>query len=63
LSQLVEHVRMQRAEQLMLEGHLPLQAVAQASGFADASSLARAFKRVTGQTPAEHRMRLRKAGG
>jgi len=63
LSQLLEHVRMQRAEQLMLEGQLPLQAVAQASGFADASSFARAFKRVTGQTPAEHRMRLRQAGG
>lgn len=63
LSHLVDQVRMQRAQQLLLEGHLPLQAVARASGFADASSFARAFKRTTGQTPAEHRLRLRQAGG
>jgi AraC-like DNA-binding protein len=63
LSQLVDQVRMQRAQQLLREVQLPLHAVAKASGFADASSFARAFKRNTGQTPAEHRLRLRQAGG
>jgi AraC-like DNA-binding protein len=62
LSRLVEQVRIDRAQQLLREGPASMQAVAQAAGFADASSLARAFKRVTGQTPAEHRQRLRQAG-
>ena len=62
LSRLVEQVRIERAQHLLLNGPQSLQAVAQAAGFADASSLARAFKRVTGQTPAEHRLRLRQAG-
>ena len=62
LSRLHEQVRIERAEHLLQEGTLPLLAVAQAAGFADASSFARAFKRVTGRTPAEHRQRLRQAG-
>jgi AraC-like DNA-binding protein len=62
LSRLHEEVRIERAEHLLREGKLPLLAVAQAAGFADASSFARAFKRVTGSTPAEHRQKLRQAG-
>ena len=62
LSQLMAQVRIERAEHLLREGRLPLQAIAQATGFADASSFTRAFKRATGQTPAEHRQRLRQAG-
>jgi AraC-like DNA-binding protein len=61
LSRLLEQVRMARAEQLLQEGRLSLPEVATQSGFADASSFSRAFKRATGLTPAEHRERLRPA--
>jgi len=63
LSRLVEQVRIERAEQLLREGKLSVQEVAQQAGFADASSFTRAFKRATGHTPAEQRERLRTAGG
>ena len=59
LSRLLEQVRIERAEQLLREGRLSVQDVAVQSGFADASSFGRAFKRATGMTPAEQRDRLR----
>lgn len=58
LSRLLEQVRIERAEQLLREGRLSVQDVAVQSGFADASSFGRAFKRATGMTPAEQRGRL-----
>ncbi|MBH1988044.1 MAG: AraC family transcriptional regulator ligand-binding domain-containing protein [Burkholderiales bacterium] len=62
LTRLVEQVRIERAEQLLREGHLSVQDIAQQAGFADASSFTRAFKRATGHTPADQRERLRAAG-
>ncbi|TDP81236.1 AraC-like DNA-binding protein [Aquabacterium commune] len=63
LSTIVEQVRIERAEQLLRDGELSVQAIAQQAGFADASSFSRAFKRATGQTPAEQRKRLQLGGG
>lgn len=63
LSRLLEQVRIERAELLLREGRLSVQDVAQQTGFADASSFTRAFKRATGTTPAEWRDRLRQADG
>ena len=40
---------------LLLENQLSIQQIAEATGFADATSFARAFKRATGQTPSEAR--------
>lgn len=59
LSQLTQQVRIERAEHLLREGRLGLQEIASRAGFSDASSFSRAFKRATGQTPAELRDRLR----
>lgn len=63
LSAIVEQVRIERAEHLLRDGDLSVQAIAQQAGFADASSFGRAFKRATGQTPAEQRSRLTRGGG
>lgn len=63
LSRIVEQVRIERAEHLLRDSALSVQAIAQQTGFADASSFTRAFKRATGQTPAEQRNRLKLAGG
>jgi AraC-like DNA-binding protein len=59
LSQLTQQVRIERAEHLLREGRMGLQEIAAQAGFSDASSFSRAFKRATGQTPAELRGRLR----
>lgn len=55
LPQLKQEVSLEHARTLLREGHLNVQQIAQATGFADAASFARAFKRATGQTPSEAR--------
>lgn len=57
-SRISEQVRIEHAEQLLLDKSLLVHEVARRVGFADASSFTRAFKRVTGRTPAEHRNRV-----
>lgn len=57
LNSLIEHVRIERAERLLLTTARPVSEVARSAGFQDASSFSRAFKRVTGATPNELRER------
>lgn len=61
-SELAQRARIERAEYLLQDGDLDLLAVARQSGFADASSFSRAFKRATGLTPAVHRAQKRRTG-
>lgn len=49
---LSDEVRLEHAERLLSATHLSIQDVARRTGFADASSFIRAFKRATGRTPA-----------
>lgn len=51
LSRIVEQVRIEHAERLLLGSTRPVQEVARQVGFADASSFSRAFRRATGLTP------------
>lgn len=62
LGAIVEHVRIEYAEQLLRDGPATVQEVARLTGFSNASSFTRAFKRATGSTPAELRERLRPTG-
>ena len=55
LPQLKQDVSLEHARVLLLENQLSIQQIAEATGFADATSFARAFKRATGQTPSEAR--------
>ena len=55
LPQLKQDVSLEHAKVLLLENQLSIQQVAEATGFSDATSFARAFKRATGQTPSEAR--------
>jgi AraC-like DNA-binding protein len=51
LSRIVEQVRIEHAERLLLGSRKPVQEVARQVGFMDASSFSRAFRRATGLTP------------
>ncbi|MCF4167404.1 AraC family transcriptional regulator [Zavarzinia compransoris] len=55
LPQLRAEVGTAFAELLLAEGHLPIAEIARRSGFESAASFARAFKRMTGQTPTGYR--------
>lgn len=55
LSEIIETLRIEHAEQLLVSSARPVQEVARLVGYADASSFLRAFKRATGRTPAEVR--------
>jgi AraC-like DNA-binding protein len=55
LPQLKHEISLEHARVLLRESQLNVQQIAQATGFADAASFARAFKRATGQTPSEAR--------
>ncbi len=57
LPQLKQDISLEHARVLLRERRLNVQQIAQATGFADAASFARAFKRATGQTPSEARHR------
>ncbi|KAF0805650.1 AraC family transcriptional regulator [Alcanivorax xiamenensis] len=52
---LLEQVRMERAERLLLGTALPLSRIASKLGYRDPSSFSRAFKRVTGVAPSARR--------
>jgi transcriptional regulator GlxA family with amidase domain len=55
---LMRRLRVERAQQTLRSNpRLPLAAVAQQCGFAGAAQLHRAFQRVTGGTPGDHRRR------
>jgi AraC-like DNA-binding protein len=54
-SELVSRVQLTAARELLREPARPLKEVAAAVGFADAGAFQRAFKRWTGQSPAEFR--------
>ncbi|RIK83188.1 MAG: XylR family transcriptional regulator [Planctomycetota bacterium] len=51
----IERLRMDRVKQLLVETSLPLQTIAQRTGFRHAEYLAVAFKRFTRQTPGQFR--------
>lgn len=55
LSRLLEAVRLERAELLLADADLPLARVAELVGYSDLTTFSRAFKRVTGRTPAARR--------
>ena len=55
LPQLKQDICLEQARVLLLENQHSIQQIAEATGFADATSFARAFKRATGQTPSEAR--------
>lgn len=57
LTQVMAQLRMEHAEHLLGDARLSVRDVARRTGFADASSFIRAFKRATGRTPAENRQR------
>ncbi|MGC9453422.1 MAG: substrate-binding domain-containing protein [Phycisphaerae bacterium] len=53
-------VRIERAKEVLAETHLPMSAVAEASGFNGASRLSVVFRDHTGMTPTEYRRRFRR---
>lgn len=55
LPQIKHEISLEQARTLLRENRLNIQQIALATGFADAASFARAFKRATGQTPSEAR--------
>ncbi|MGH6648315.1 helix-turn-helix domain-containing protein [Aquabacterium sp.] len=57
LTEIIETLRIEHAEQLLTSSARPVQEIARLVGYADASSFSRAFKRATGRTPAEVRER------
>ncbi len=57
---LIERVRIDRARELLGATETPLAEIASQVGYADASRFGRAFARVVGTTPADHRRRLRR---
>jgi AraC family transcriptional regulator len=57
--QFLLHRRVERAQNLIRDGHTSLTEVGLASGFADQHHLARVFRRITGVTPSSYRRSLR----
>ncbi len=62
LNELLEQIRIERAERLLLTTSRPISEVGRKAGFKDPSAFSRAFKRATGLTPAEMRGRGLGAG-
>lgn len=50
--------RVERAKTLLLESNLGIQAISQACGYASANYFSRVFKRITGATPTDYRLRF-----
>jgi AraC family transcriptional regulator len=59
LHKYVEQVRLAKTKQLLADDDLQLKGIAADMGFASASHLTAAFKKLTGVTPSEYRFRLR----
>ncbi len=59
LSKLIEEVRMERAETLLISTQLPLFSIAEQLGYSDLSAFSRAFKRVKKQSPSQLRASLK----
>ncbi|WP_273940673.1 helix-turn-helix domain-containing protein [Kutzneria chonburiensis] len=58
MTALLRRIRVERAQQVLRSNpRLPVAVVAQQCGFAGAAQLHRAFRRVTGGTPGDHRRR------
>jgi AraC-like DNA-binding protein len=55
--QLLDEIRCEVAKQLLAGSTMPLARIATALGYADASAFSRAFKRWSGSTPAQWRVR------
>lgn len=53
--EVLQRLRMERAESLLQQGHLSLDAVARACGLADGASLSRWYRRHRGHPPSHHR--------
>ena len=51
----LDNVRLARAKRLLTETHQPVESIASALGYSDASNFSRAFKRKEGVTPAMYR--------
>lgn len=58
---LLDHVRQQKAEQLLHESRLPVEAIAHQLGYAESAAFIHAFQRWTGSTPAAFRNAEKKA--
>ena len=54
----IRNARVERAEQMLSRGTLPLTQVALGCGYADQSQFSKAFRRVTGTTPGAYRARV-----
>lgn len=52
---LVNHVRMEQAAKLLSAGNLPVERIAARMGYSSRSHFSHAFKKYTGQSPAEYR--------
>jgi len=57
IHQEIDRVRIERAKTLLAETNLPIKQIAQQAGFQTVQYLTRAFRRLTGDTPAEFRRR------
>ena len=56
----IQHVRIERAKELLATTGLEIKQVAQQSGFRYVSYMTRVFRRVLGETPARYRARMRR---
>ena len=57
LAALKTRARLERAAGLLVRGTLPIKRIAHLAGYRDESSFSRAFRRWSGQSPAEYRRR------
>ena len=57
MHQEIRRVQIERAKTLLAETNLPIKSIAQQAGFRTVQYLTRAFRRLTGNTPAAFRRR------
>ena len=51
----VRHIRMQRAQELVIKSNYPFSQIAYMVGFSDPKYFSKCFKKATGKTPSEYR--------